>query len=254
MQRIPKIIHYCWFGRGPLTALANKCLDSWREHLPDYRLQLWNEDNFDVTQNEYVRQAYQAAKYAFVTDYVRLFALYHVGGVYMDTDVQVLKNLDGFLDHSACSGFESATDVPTALWAAEPQHSLTARLLDQYSNRQFFRQDGSMDLTTNVSTISTYLKSRGLVCNNRYQCVEGLHLYPQHVFCAKCRVTHELQVTPDTYAIHHFAGSWFEPSLQLRIFKFAFERPITRILGKRAYARWFEFAKRLQRRLSGKNG
>ena len=103
---IPKKIHYCWFGRGPMPELALKCLNSWKVNLPDYELIVWNEDSFDITTNQYVKEAYESRKFAFVTDYVRLYALYHYGGIYMDTDVEVLKPLDNFLNHKAFTGCE----------------------------------------------------------------------------------------------------------------------------------------------------
>ena len=109
--RIPKVIHYCWFGRGKLPKLAKKCIKSWKKYLPDYKIIEWNEDNFDINSNQYVREAYEAKKYAFVSDYVRLYALYNYGGIYMDTDVEVIKSLDEFLIHEAFSGFESPKDI-----------------------------------------------------------------------------------------------------------------------------------------------
>ncbi len=120
---IPKIIHYCWFGRGKLPELAFKCMDTWKKYLPDYQLRLWNEDTFDITSHPYVFEAYQSKKYAFVTDYVRLYALYHFGGIYMDTDVEVIRNLDELLDLPGFSGFESEKDVPTGIMACESHNS-----------------------------------------------------------------------------------------------------------------------------------
>lgn len=232
-----------------MSGLALRCMESWRRHLPDYELRLWNEDCFDVAQVRYVKQAYEARKFAFVTDYVRLYALYHCGGIYMDTDVEVVRNLDHFLQHGAFSGFESTRDVPTGLIGAEAGHALIGILLRQYDHRCFTRKDGSCDMTSNVVIVTTYLASRGLVRKNMFQCIEGLHLYPQHVFCAKCRLTHELEVTSETCAIHHFAGSWYEAPARVKVFKWLFEKPITLLFGKRAYVRCFELAKRVHNSL-----
>lgn len=110
---IPKIIHYCWFGRGKMPKLALKCLKSWNKYCSDYKVICWNEDNFDINSNQYVKEAYESRKYAFVSDYVRLYALYNYGGVYMDTDVEVIKNIDKFLAEKAFTGFESETYVTT---------------------------------------------------------------------------------------------------------------------------------------------
>lgn len=116
---IPKKIHYCWFGKGKMPELALKCIESWRVNLPDYELKEWNENSFDINSNFYVKEAYESRKFAFVTDYVRLYALYTEGGIYMDTDVEVLKNLDPFLDLPAFSGFEDNVHIPTGIMAAE---------------------------------------------------------------------------------------------------------------------------------------
>lgn len=116
MQKIPKIIHYCWFGRGDYSDLVIKCMQSWQEHLPDYKIILWNEDNFDVNMNDFVRQAYEQKKYAYVTDYVRLYALYHYGGIYMDSDVEVIKPINEFLHHRAFLGYEKQNYYNQGLW------------------------------------------------------------------------------------------------------------------------------------------
>ena len=127
---IPKKIHYCWFGRNPLPESAQKCIASWRKYLPDYEIKEWNEDNFDINVNLYVKQAYESRKFAFVTDYVRLYALASEGGVYMDTDVEVLKTFDPFLHHHAFSGFENNNYVPTGMMASEKNGKWVTELLD----------------------------------------------------------------------------------------------------------------------------
>lgn len=252
MATIPRILHYCWFGRGEMPHLATHCIATWKKHLSDYTFTLWNEDNFDIAAFPYVREAYAAKKFAFVTDYVRLHVLYTVGGVYMDTDVELVKCLDRFLDHPVFSGFESARDVQTGLWASEPGHEIIKDLLDAYRERHFLLKNGSMDLTSNVVTTTTLLASRGLVRNNTYQSVCGFHIYPHEYFCAKCRLTGDITITENTHAIHHFAGSWWVPSLSGRLFKFVFAKPISTLLGKRAYVHAVEFAKDVRKVLSGR--
>lgn len=206
---IPKVIHYCWFGRGNKPQLAQKCIDSWRRILTDYKIKEWNEENFDVSQNRYVYEAYISKKYAFVTDFVRLYALYNEGGVYMDTDVEVLGRFDDFLYHHAFSGFETDGNVPTGMMAAEKGSVWVKELLDQYSDRVFIQSDGSFDLTTNTTVITNYMLEKGLIQNNTYQDFPGLcTMYPAEYFCPKDHRTGVIKTTSKTVCIHHFAGSW----------------------------------------------
>lgn len=208
---IPKKIHYCWFGHNPLPEDAKKCISSWRKHLPDYEIIEWNEDNFDVTSNRYVKEAYESRKFAFVTDFVRLFALFNVGGIYMDTDVEVLKSYDPFLHHIAFSGFENNGYVPTGTMAAEKGSIWAKELLEQYENRKFIQDDGTFDLTTNTAVITNYMKDKGLVTNNTFQDFPGLvTMYPSDWFCPKDHGTGKIKLTENSVCIHHFACSWLD--------------------------------------------
>lgn len=210
---IPKKIHYCWFGRGPKNELAVKCIESWKRVLPDYEIKEWNEDNFDINQNQYVKEAYEARKFAFVTDYVRLYALYHEGGVYMDTDVEVLKSYTPFLHHKAFSGFETDGNVPTGMMAAEKGSVWAKDLLDGYKDRRFMKSDGQLDMTTNTTVITQYMLSKGLVLNNTFQDFSELcTMYPADYFCPKDHRTGKIKCTKNTVCIHHFAGSWLSHS------------------------------------------
>ena len=206
---IPKIIHYCWFGRGPKNELAIKCIESWKKHLPDYEIKEWNEDNFDVNMYPYAKEALENRKFAFVTDVVRLYALYTEGGVYMDTDVEVLKTYDPFLHHHMFSGFETDGNVPTGMMAAEKGSIWAKELLDQYLDRHFVQEDGSFDLTTNTTVITNYMLKKGLVLNNTLQDFPGLcTMYPWEYFCPKDHRTGVIKSTKNTVCIHHFSGSW----------------------------------------------
>lgn len=209
---IPKTIHYCWFGGNPKPKLAEKCIKSWKKHCPDYELIEWNEETFDIASAPlYVRQAYEAKKWAFVTDYVRLYAMVSYGGVYMDTDVEVIRPLDGFLVHQAFSGFENSTDIPTGIMAAEKGFPLFEELLHYYDCAVFKKEDGSYDLTTNVSTITESCLKRGLVQNNSFQVIDGFALYPNDVFCPLDLDTRIVKSTGNTVTIHWFSGSWVSP-------------------------------------------
>lgn len=209
---IPKNIHYCWFGGNPLPADAKKCIESWRKYLPDYEIKEWNESNFDINSNLYVKQAYESRKFAFVTDYVRLYALVNEGGIYMDTDVEVLKSYDPFLHHNAFSGFENNNFVPTGMMASEKGGKWVKDLLDDYNRRSFIMDDGTFDTTTNTVTITNYMKEYGLKLNNTYQDFPGLvTLYPSEYFCPKDHGTGTLYLTDKSVCIHHFACSWLSP-------------------------------------------
>mgnify|MGYP002610756654 FL=1 len=164
---IPKVIHYCWFGGNPLPPLAQKCIASWKEYCPDYEIIEWNETNFDLNFNAYVQEAYQAQKWAFITDVVRLYVLCHYGGIYRDKDVEVLKSLDPILSYNGVSGFESETQIPTGLMACRAGHPLFQELLNDYENDHFVKADGSFDLTTNVTRITNTLLKYGLVPSKR---------------------------------------------------------------------------------------
>lgn len=215
---IPKKIHYCWFGRGPMPKLAKKCIESWQKYLPEYEIKEWNEDNFDLDLYPYVREAYDNRKFAFVTDVVRLYALYHEGGIYMDTDVEVLKSYNFLLHHAGFSGFESYDRVPTGVMACEKGGKFAKDNLAYYEGRHFVKDDGSLDLTTNVTTITNYFKELGIVLNNTLQDFPGVFtLYPSEYFCPKDYETKNIIITANTVCIHHFDGSWLPFSKKLKI-------------------------------------
>lgn len=214
---IPKVIHYCWFGRGKMPELALNCIESWKKHLPEYKIKEWNEENFDLDMYPYVREAYDNRKFAFVTDVVRLYALYYEGGIYMDTDVEVLKSLDPFLHHHAFSGFENDKDVPTGIMASEKGGRWAKENLDYYNGKHFIKDDGTMDVTTNVQTITKIMLPYGLKQDNSYQDFPDLiTFYPKDYFCPKSYKDGKIYTTKNTVTIHHFAGSWISKSGQYK--------------------------------------
>ena len=208
---IPKIIHYCWFGRGPMPELALKCIDSWHKFMPDYEYTLWNEDNFDIHCNAYVREAYKARKFAFVTDYVRLFALYTEGGIYMDTDVEVLKPYDDLLNLPAFTGYEGSKYLPpvTGTMASEAGGKWVREQLASYDDAHFLKPDGSLDLTTNTARISGIMKAGGFIQDGKKQVYKDMHVFPVEYFCPR-QTTGEILITSNTYCDHHFMGTWGE--------------------------------------------
>ena len=215
---IPKVIHYCWFGKNPLNDLSQKCISSWKKYCPDYEIIEWNEDNFDINCNTYVKEAYESKKWAFVTDYVRLYALDKFGGIYMDTDVELLKPIDEYLVHTAFSGFETEDLIPTAIMGSVKEGAWIKHLLTYYDNRHFILPDGTQDKTTNVITITKMTVEKYKVnLNNEFQSVDGvLTLYPRDFFCPKDYHTAQIELTDNTVCIHHFNASWFSKEEQIR--------------------------------------
>ena len=213
---IPKKIHYCWFGGNPLPEETKIYIESWKKYCPDYEIIEWNEKNFDLNCNIYIQEAYQAKKWAFITYYVRLYVMYNYGGIYMDTDVEVIKSLDPYLNNKAFSGFETFTDIPTGIMASEKGFPLFKEFLDYYKDRHFIMNDGSYDMTTNVVIITNICKKYGLKRNNTKQTIQGFTLYPSDYFCPKSHTTHKITLTDNTVTIHHFAGSWLSGEARKR--------------------------------------
>ncbi len=208
---IPKIIHYCWFGGNPLPELAQKCIASWKKFLPDYEIKEWNESNYDVRKIPYIAQAYDAKKYAFVSDYARFDILYQYGGVYFDTDVEVIKPLEEILKRGAFAGVECAGALNAGLGIASPAASeIFAEILDSYKTESFLNCDGSYNLKTVVERVSDIFRRYGFTNSLEIQDIAGFTIYPPEYFCPKDMRTSELKLTENTYTIHHYDGSWVE--------------------------------------------
>lgn len=215
--KIPKKIHYCWFGGKELPKLAKKCIESWKKYCPDYEIIEWNENNFDINMNTYVKEAYENKKWAFVTDYVRLYALYNYGGIYMDTDVEVVRNLDEFLENESFFGFEDSNHVSTGIMASKKNNQLIKEIINHYDTRNFIMKDGKLDMTTNVIIITEILSKKGLKKNNKKQTIEGLTIYPSEFFCPLDCNSKKLRKTRNTHAIHWFSGSWLDLKTKLKM-------------------------------------
>ena len=194
-----------------MPKLANKCIKSWKKFCPEYELIEWNERNFDIEKAPlYVRQAYEAKKWAFVSDYVRLKALYEFGGLYFDTDVEVIKPFDTSLDYDCIFGFESIVRVSTAFIASKKEMPILIELLSDYDNISFIKGDGSYDQTTNVERITRHFLEKGLKLDNNFQIIEGVAVFPSDYFCAKSLLTDEIIITENTFCIHNFSSSCFD--------------------------------------------
>lgn len=205
---IPKVIHYCWFGGNPLPELAQKCIASWKKYCPDYEIKEWNESNFDLNCCDYVREAYEAKKWAFVSDVARLYAMVHEGGIYMDTDVEVIAPLDSLLHYHAVSGFETEHSIPTGLMACEKGNPMFTEFLNEYKTAHFLLPDSSLDQTTNVVRITNICLKYGFIPNNQKQTIRTFTLLPQDYLCPKSFETGKTELTKNTLTIHHFNGSW----------------------------------------------
>jgi hypothetical protein len=225
-----KIIHYCWFGENPKSAIIEKCVKSWSIYFPDWEIKEWNETNFDVNSNLYVKQAYEAKKYAFVSDYVRFLVLDLYGGIYFDTDVEVVKRFDDLLDDQAFAGFETDKYVAPGLvlYAKEPGNPIIQEARKWYENAVFLDENGNR-IRINVCGIFTgILKKHGFVANGVLQNCDNMMIYPKDYFCPFDDATGILNRTDNTYAIHWYAKSWMSSKL---IARNRITRTIHRVFG-----------------------
>lgn len=240
-QLIPKTIHYFWFGKKPKSEIINKCISSWRKYLPDYQIIEWNEDNFDVFSSKYSTEAYESKKYAFVSDFARFKVLFEYGGFYLDTDVELMKSLDDLRNNKVFMGFESKTLVnPGLIIGAQSQNSFIGELLNKYSNLNFM-YNGHLNLTTIGEYTTALLLKKGLKLNGQYQRLECIRIYPRDSFCPYNYYTGSLDVTVNTYSIHHYDASWKETrksgviDLKLKHIKLVVKLRLLSIIGERNF-------------------
>ncbi len=204
---IPKVIHYCWFGDNPMGELENRCLASWKKFFPDYKIRKWGNEDLERLDNRYLKEAIAAKKWAFVSDYVRLYALYEEGGIYFDTDEEVRRPLDEFMDHDFFIGSQrcgSCRNISPALIGTLPQSEIVKNLLAVYDDEVFVKPDGTYNLTTNPVYFARVMKEKyGLddvfVTEGRLKITDNAYIYPYFYFCTDNK---------DAYAVHHYSGSW----------------------------------------------
>ena len=216
-NEIPRIIHYCWFGGKEKPEIVKRCIKSWKDILVDYEIKEWNESNFDINSNLFVKQAYEAGKFAFVSDFVRVNALYNYGGIYLDTDVEVFKSFDDLLENDSFWGFEEKNYIATSTIGCKKGNKLIKEFLSKYDDKKFIFENGQENLETNVSIVSEIISSLGVEMNNKYQKIEGLAtFYPQEYFSPYDYINCYSKATSNTYAIHHFYKSWLPTSVKIK--------------------------------------
>lgn len=226
---IPKVIHYCWFGKGELPKLAQKCIKSWKKYCPDYEIICWNEDNFDITQNRYMQEAYEAKKWAFVSDFARLKVIYDHGGIYMDTDVEILKPIDDLLETKGYMGFDEKGLMSTGLgFGAEKGNKIVGEFLKSYEDISFLLPDGSYDLTPCPDRNTEDLKRLGMDVTNTSQTFMDVVFLPEDYLCPMNYYTGKKKITENTRTIHHYYGSWTSDITKRTTF-------IKRLIGLKLY-------------------
>lgn len=225
---IPKKIHYFWFGGNEKPKSVQKCINSWKKYCLDYEIIEWNETNFDIHCMPFVEQAYEAKKYAFVSDVARLMVVYEYGGIYMDTDVEVIKPLDDLLDNRAYMGFENDENVASGLgFGAEAGMPFFKEHIDVYKNWNFINDDGTYNQIGCPKVATDLFKTKGIILDGSEQTVCDIHIYPAEYFNPYDSLTGKFTKTPNTYSIHWYNASWSDKSSKL----LKINRAIRRVFG-----------------------
>lgn len=223
-MNIPKIIHYCWFGGKELPTSAIKCIESWKKYFPDYEIKEWNETNYDVKKNKYIAQAYEMKKYAFVSDYARFDIIYQYGGIYFDTDVEVIKSFKDILEQGAFMGCEENVSEknpynlinPGLGIAAPAKLSIFKEIIEYYNSQSFLNEDGTANLETVVIKTTKLLYKHGLQNVTGIQKIEEITIYPREYFNPKDSSTGEMKITENTHSIHWYSMTWLSTYQKLR--------------------------------------
>ncbi len=240
---IPKKIHYCWFGRGKKNKLFYKCLKSWKKYYPDFEIIEWNEDNFDVYSNQYMKEAYESKKWAFVSDYARLKILYDEGGIYFDTDVEALKRISDDILEKGYFAKEREDKLTSGLgFGVYPKNDIIKYMLDDYKNIHFINEDGTFDLTACPERNTLSLVNRGYIINEKNKMIGDTYIFGPEYFCGWNLDVHKKNITDKTYTIHHYEGSWVSKK-DKRISKI--RRVFVNLMGEKIY-------KKIRKKIKGK--
>ncbi|WP_010522219.1 glycosyltransferase family 32 protein [Aquimarina agarivorans] len=214
---IPKIIHFCWLSTDEYPPLIKKCMDTWKEKLPDYEFIHWDTNRFKLEDNIWVKQAFESKKYAFAADFIRLYAVYHYGGIYLDTDIEVVKNFDNLLDRPYFIGAEGEGVIEAGVFGAEKNADWLKECLNYYKGREFIKQDGSFDTLTlprimmsQIAKVRTFEQTipEKIQPAQQHENISKIYMFPEDYFCAKNHGTGVIEKTENTYSVHHFAMSW----------------------------------------------
>lgn len=231
---IPKVIHYCWFGRKPIPAEYQSYIKSWKKYLPDYEIKEWNEDNYDVNCIPFSKEAYGVKKFAYVSDYARLKVLYENGGVYFDTDVEVIRSMDDLMANGAWMGIEKHTSTPdmddqVALglgFAVEVHSPIIMEVMAFYENTHYIFPDGHIEQIPIVPIVTNVLRKHSMPANiDKPTLVEGITIYPWDYFCPQEGFQYnKIECTENTYTIHHYSATWMSKCDKFKMWKGDFFR------------------------------
>lgn len=228
---IPKLIHYCWFGGAEKPEIVKQCIESWKKYFPDWKICEWNESNYDINKCQYIKDAYQLRKWAFVSDFARFDILNQYGGIYVDVDVEFIKKIpEKYLKYSCFTGFEGAGEVnPGLIFAVEPHHWFVKTVLESYKHDRFYYNEKGIYKTVNTRT-TEILCRYGLKQNNQYQVIQGIHIFPSEYFCGYDTDIREPEITNNTVCWHHYLGTWSQKTIKIVLQDF-----LKKIIGEKLY-------------------
>ncbi|WP_431425346.1 glycosyltransferase family 32 protein [Bacteroides hominis] len=237
---IPKTIHYCWFGRNSIPTEYQRYIETWKKHFPNYEIKEWNENNYDINCIPFSKEAYEVGKYAYVSDYARLRILYENGGVYFDTDVEVIKPMHDILQKGNYFAFEKNINQPIAAinvnpglgFACEPRHPIIKEIMEFYETHHYIYPDGHREQIPIVPITTEVLKRHGLVTSNKPIEIEGnFTIYPWEYFCPMEYQSNQIEITSNTHTIHHYTATWMSWSDKLKMKKGYWAAKIKRLFS-----------------------
>ena len=236
---IPKVIHYCWYGGNDYPELTKACIESWKKFCPDYEIIEWNESNSDFSDCAYAMEAYEHKRWAFVTDYMRSKIIYENGGIYLDTDVMLVKNLDSLLEHKAFAGWEEG-GVNTGLgFGAEKGNPIVKEFMDDYRGRSFIGDDGEVNyIIVPALTTETFRKHGMQNRDDIIQQIDSFTIFPREYFCPLDIRIDKMNITENTYSIHYYSASWYDEEQKKARATLTKKRKMQKLLGDRLFKVW----------------